>query len=148
MLESMLGPDTMRKIMATITGLCFAILAFIGVMLIVGTSVVPMFHAHFWPAFLIIGCAGGWLMAKGRARKIGLAVIALVPAVWVLLNSIAGWIDPAIVTTANELVAQDGALIEMMASMSTIGLGLAATGALLAIFGSLVGILGAMKYVE
>ncbi len=144
MLESMLGPETMKKMMATLTGLVFAILAFIGMILIMIASVNPIFHAHFWPALVIVGCAGGWLMVKGKCLKIGLSGIAMLVSLWVLINTICGFAAPP--------GAGLGALISGAAGLpefiQPILLMFAGTGALLAVFGSVVGIWGAMRYVE
>ena len=136
MLESMLGADTMKKMMATLMGLVFAILAFIGMILIVFTSINPMFHAHFWPALLSVGCAGAWLGTKGKWPKMGLSGIAFMAALWVLLNSLFVWVEsPVCEECLGEL-------------LTPIAMAVSATGALLAIFGSLLGILGAKKYLD
>ena len=120
MVEAMLGPDTMKKMMVNVMGILFIMLAFIGMILIVYTSIAPTFHAHLWPALLSVGFAGTWRTAKGKGAKMGLAGIAFMAALWILLNSILQWVEPT------------------HGSMA-----LSATGALLIVFGSLVGILGA-----
>jgi len=131
----MLGADTMKKMMATVMGLVFAILAFIGMILIVFTSIAPMFHAHFWPALFSVGCARSWLGVKGKCPKMGLSGMAFLAALWVLLNSIVRWVEPA----------AGSALAEFM---TPVMMAVSATGALLVVFGSLVGILGAKKYLD
>jgi len=133
MVEAMLGADTMKKMMAKTMGVVFGMLAFIGMILVVIASINPTFHAHLWPVLLSVGCSGAWLTAKGKGTKMGLACIAFLAALWILLNSIMGWAAPA----------AGSALAEFMTPMM---LALSATGALLVVFGSLVGILGAMKY--
>ena len=132
MVESMIGPDTMKKMMAKTMGVVFGMLAFMGMILIVITSINPTFHAHLWPVLLSVGCSGTWLTAKGKGSKMGLAGIAFLAALWILLNSIMGWVAPAAGSAGAEF-------------MTPIMMALSATGALLVIFGSLIGILGAMK---
>ena len=132
MVESMLGPDTMKKMIAKMLGLVFTILAFVGMLMIVFTSITPTFHAHLWPALLSVGFAGAWLTAKGKGTKMRLAGIAFLAALWILLNSIMGWVEPA----AGSALA---------AFLTPSKMALSATGAFLIVFGSLAGILGAKK---
>jgi hypothetical protein len=132
MLESMLGPDTMKKIMVYMMGLVFIMLAFVGMVMIVYTSIVPTFHAHLWPALISVDCAGAWFIAKSKSLKMGLASIAFLAALWIILNSIIGWAAPP-----------EGSWIAEL--FSSPNMALSATGALLIIMGSLVGIMGAQK---
>ena len=132
MLESMLGPDTMKKIMVYMMGSVFIMLAFVGMVMIVYTSIVPTFHAHLWPALITVDCAGAWFIAKSKGLKMGLACIAFLAALWILLNSIIGWVAPP-----------EGSWIADL--FSSPNMALSATGALLIIMGSLVGIMGAQK---
>ena len=132
MVESMIGPDTMKKMIAKMLGLVFTILAFVGMLMIVFTSIAPTFHAHLWPALLSVGFAGAWLTAKGKGTKMRLAGIAFLAALWILLNSIMGWVEPV----AGSALA---------AFLTPSKMALSAMGALLIVFGSLAGILGAMK---
>jgi hypothetical protein len=132
MLESMLGPDTMKKIMVYMMGSVFIMLAFVGMVMIVYTSIVPTFHAHLWPALISVDCAGAWFIAKSKSLKMGLAGIAFLAALWILLNSIIGWVEPP-----------EGSWIADL--FSSPNMALSATGALLIIMGSLVGIMGSQK---
>jgi hypothetical protein len=132
MLESMLGPDTMKKIMVYMMGSAFIMLAFVGMVMIIYTSIVPTFHAHLWPALISVDCAGAWFVAKSKGLKMGLAGIAFLAGLWILLNSIMGWIAPPEGSSIAEL-------------LSTPNMALSATGALLVICGSLLGIMGAQK---
>jgi hypothetical protein len=132
MIESMLGPDTIKKIVVYIMGLVFVILAFVGMLMIVYTSISPIYHAHLWPALLSVGFAVAWLTAKGNGAKTGLAIMAFLAALWILLNSIMGWVEPA-----------EGSLLAVFLTPSKMAF--AATGALLIIFGSLAGISAARK---
>ena len=132
MLESMVGPDTIKKIVVNIMGLVFIILAFVGMLMIVYTSINPTFHAHLWPALLSVGFAVAWFATKGKGAKMGLAVIAFLAALWILLNSIMGWVGPA-----------EGSVLSIFLTPSKMAF--SATGALLIVFGSLAGILAAKK---
>ncbi|MCK4697119.1 MAG: hypothetical protein KAT53_02305, partial [Dehalococcoidia bacterium] len=105
---------------------------FVGMLMIVFTSIAPTFHAHLWPALLSVGFAGAWLTAKGKGTKMRLAGIAFLAALWILLNSIMGWVEPV----AGSALA---------AFLTPSKMALSAMGALLIVFGSLAGILGAMK---
>ena len=125
MLEGMLGADTMKKIIVNMMGLVFVILAFVGMIFVVYTSIVPPFHAYLWSALASVGCAGAWFVAKGKGSKLLLATVAFAAALWILLNSTYVWVIPT-----------EGALPNMS---------LSATGALLIIFGSLAGITGSIK---
>jgi hypothetical protein len=100
--------------------------------MIVYTSIVPTFHAHLWPALISVDCAGAWFIAKSKGLKMGLASIAFLAALWILLNSIIGWVAPP-----------EGSWIADL--FSSPNMALSATGALLIIMGSLVGIMGAQK---
>lgn len=132
MVESMIGPDTMKKMLAKMLGVVFVILAFVGMLMIVYTSINPTFHAHLWPALLSVGFAVAWLTAKGKGAKMGLAVIAFLAALWILLNSIMGWVGPA-----------EGSILAMFLTPSKMAF--SATGALLIVSGSLAGIWAAKK---
>jgi hypothetical protein len=132
MLESMLGPDTMKKIKVYLMGSVFVMLAFAGMVMIFYTSIVPPFHAYLWPTLMSVACAGAWFIAKSKGLKMGLAGIAFLAGLWILLNSIMGWVVPP-----------EGSWIDEL--FSPPNMALAATGALLVIFGSLAGIMGAQK---
>jgi hypothetical protein len=86
---------------------------------------VPPFHAYLWPALASVGCAGAWFTAKGKGLKMLLPTVAFAAALWIILNTIYGWVIPPEGSSTN--------------------MALSATGALLIVFGSLAGILGAMK---
>ncbi len=142
MLESMLGPGTMAKIMGKVMAFGFAALAFFGMAVIVISAVNPLFHAHFWPAIVLVLCGGLSLGIKSKAVRIMLAVLALVAALWVLLNVIGKWIEPEIVGIGDYLAGEKG-LPELMAPVLLM---LAGLGGLLGALGALAGLYGALKY--
>lgn len=115
-----------------IRGLVFVILAFVGMLMVVYTSISPVNHAHLWPALLSVGFAVAWFTAKGKGAKMGFAIMAFLAALWILLNSIMGWVEPG-----------EGSLLSVFLTPSKTAF--SATGALLIIFGSLAGISAARK---
>ncbi|MEA1958487.1 MAG: hypothetical protein U9N44_02275 [Chloroflexota bacterium] len=134
MLESMLDAVTRKKIMCTLMGVGFAGLSFVGLIFIAITCVNPLFHPHFWPMLIFQMCAGAWLMVGTKRARINLAYIALLSSLWILLNSILGFVSPP----------AEG-LAELTAGMMR---GLSGTGSLIAVFGALLGIMGVMKYID
>jgi hypothetical protein len=142
MLESMLGPETKAKIMGKVMAFAYAFMAFTGMALIVISSVNPLFHAHFWPAIVVVLCGGLSLGVKSKAVRIIFAVVGLVAALWVLLNVMGKWIEPEVVGIGDYLAGEKG-LPELMAPVLLM---LAGLGGLLGAFGALAGLYGALKY--
>ena len=135
MIEGMLGPETMRKILAFVLALITVILVWIGTVMILMTSIQPMFHIHFWPALLALGCAATCLVMGGKTLRLSLGGLALIAMLWILLNSIAGWYEAPGAEGLGELVAP------LMRPVS-------ATGAFLGVLGGVAGIWGAMRFME
>lgn len=142
MLESMLGPDTMKKMMGTGVSLAVAIMAFVGMALIVISSVNPIWHAHFWPGIALIVFGGSTLAVRGKVLRLALSVLTLAAGLWVLLNVIGGWIIPEAVEF-EDLLNGDAGLPEMIAPILLM---LAGLGGLIGALGGLVGIFGSLKY--
>jgi hypothetical protein len=156
MLESMLGPDVMKKIMAKLAALICIILAWIGTIMVMMTAIVgkpvdiiladgsgdtviriALHHAHLWPMLIGFFCAGAALVMGGKKTKINLSYVLLLVSFWVMLNTIMQWIPgPSLVGSG--LGEAVGPL------MSPVG----AIGGFLGILGGAVGILGAGKYMK
>ena len=149
MLESMLGPEVMKKIMAKLAALICVILAWIGTIMIMMTSfvgkqlensdniIVMVNHVHLWPALIGFFCAGAALVVGGKKTKINLSYILLITSLWVMLNTIMGWVPGP--TLAGAGLAE--AVVPLMSPV-------AAIGGFLGFLGGVVGILGAGKYAK
>ena len=145
MLESMLGPETKAKIMGKIMAFGFAALAFFGMAVIVISAVNPLFHAHFWPAIVLVLCGGLSLGMKSKAVRIILALLALVAALFVLINVIGSYIKPETITIG-EYLGGEKDIMGLPYLMTPVLLMLAGLGGLLGAFGALCGLYGALKY--
>ena len=152
MLESMLGPDVMKKIMAKLAALICVILAWIGTIMVMMTAfvaksvdldsggtanIVMINHAHLWPMLIGFFCAGAALVMGGKKTKINLSYVLLLVSFWVMLNTIVGFVHGP--TLAGAGLAE--AVVPLMSPV-------AAIGGFLGILGGLVGIMGAAKYMS
>ncbi len=154
MLESMIGPDMVKKIMAKAAALISVILAWIGLMMVMMTVFVGvddlnaagekvgahmvLFHAQFWPMLAAFACVGAALMAGGKKTKINLSYVTLLAALWVMLNAIAGWVQapsPPNVSGMGDLI---GPLMKPIQ----------AVGGFMGVLAGVVGIGGAGKYLS
>ena len=151
MLESMLGPDVMKKIMAKLAALICVILAWIGTIMVMMTAfvakssdivgddtiIVMINHAHLWPMLIGFFCAGAALIAGGKKTRINLSYVVFVVSLWIMLNTIMGWVPGPTLEGAG--LAE--AVVPLMAPV-------AAIGGFLGILGGAVGIMGAGKYMS
>ena len=152
MLESMLGPEVMKKIMAKLAALICRICAWIGTIMVMmtafvaktvdldsggTTNIVMINHAHLWPMLIGFFCAGAALVMGGKKTKINLSYILLLVSFWVMLNTIVGFVEGP--TLAGAGLAE--AVVPLMSPV-------AAIGGFLGILGGLVGIMGAGKYMS
>jgi hypothetical protein len=150
-LESMLGPDVMKKIMAKLAALICVILAWIGTIMVMMTAfvakssdivgdntiIVMINHAHLWPMLIGFFCAGAALVAGGKKTKINLSYVVFVVSLWIMLNTIMGWVPGPTLEGAG--LAE--AVVPLMAPVAVIG-------GFLGILGGAVGIMGAGKYMS
>ena len=142
MLESMIGPDTMKKLMSTGISLVVAILSFVAMVLMVVASVNPLWGPNFWPGIVIVIFGGCSLIVRKKISRLALALVVLIASVWVLLNVVLGLNVPEAVEFG-DLLSGDAGLPEMIAPILLMLVGL---GGIIGIFGGLVGIYGALKY--
>jgi hypothetical protein len=133
MLESMLGPDVMKKIMAKLSALICVILGWIGLIMVMMTSLKPVNHWALWPMLLGFFCAGAALVVGGKKTKINLSYLLFLAGLWVMINAVVGIVAPPPSEGMGELVAP------MMAPIS-------AVGGFMGFLGGLVGLMGAGKY--
>jgi len=150
-LESMLGPEVMKKIMAKMAALICVILAWIGLIMVMMTAlvakpsevvgdnhmIVMINHAHLWPMLIGFFCAAAALVAGGKKTKINLSYVLFLVSLWVLLNTIMQWVPGP--TLAGAGLAE--AVVPLMSPV-------AAIGGFLGLLGGIVGILGAGKYLN
>jgi hypothetical protein len=150
-LESMLGPEVMKKIMAKLAALICVILAWIGTIMVMMTAfvakssdivgddtiIVMINHAHLWPMLVGFFCAGAALVAGGKKTKINLSYVVFLVSLWIMLNTIMGWVPGPTLEGAG--LAE--AVVPLMAPV-------AAIGGFLGILGGAVGIMGAGKYMS
>jgi len=149
-LESMLGPETMNKIMAKLSALICVILGWIGLIMVMMTAfvakivdlddgstqtVVMINHAHLWPMLIGFFCASATLVVGGKKTKINLSYILMLVSFWIILNTILGFVDGPTLEGAG--LAE--AVVPLMSPV-------AAIGGFLGLLGGVVGILGAGKY--
>lgn len=155
MLESIIGPDVMKKIMAKLSALIAVILGWIGLIMVMMTALVGkqvdilnengtvketvtrvgVFHAHLWPMLIGFFCVAAALVVGGKKTKINLSYVLLLVSLWVMVNSIIQKVaGPSLV---------GGGLIEGVAPLMV---SVAAIGGFLGILGGIVGIAGAAKY--
>ena len=149
MLESMLGPDVMKKIVAKLAALICVILAWIGTIMVMMTSfvstkdandnwtIVQIYHAQLWPMLIGFFCAGAALVVGGKKTKIYLSYILLLVSLWIMLNTIMKFIEGPSLTNSG----MGEAIVPMMAPV-------AAIGGFLGFLGGAVGIMGAGKYMK
>ena len=149
MLESMLGPEVMKKIMAKLAALICVILAWIGTIMVMMTSfvstkdandnwtIVQIYHAQLWPMLIGFFCAGATLVMGGKKTKINLSYILLLVSFWVMLNTFMKFAAGPSLTNAG----MGEAIVPLMAPV-------AAIGSFLGILGGAVGIMGAGKYMK
>lgn len=81
--------EAMQKILtAQFLGLIFLIMGLVGGLMVLVPSISPLFHAQFWPALIIIVCAVAFLMWKGAGKpiKMGMAIVAAVLGLWLVVN--------------------------------------------------------------
>jgi len=147
----MLGPEVMKKIMAKLAALICVILAWIATIMVMMTAfvakssdivgddtiIVMINHAHLWPMLIGFFCAGAALVAGGKKTKINLSYVVFVVSLWVMLNTIMGWVPGPTLEGAG--LAE--AVVPLMAPV-------AAIGGFLGILGGAVGIMGAGKYMS
>lgn len=132
--------ETRKNIGVTVGGIGFTTWTLLGTLLMVATLIKPVFHAHLWPLVVIILCMMGFNSIGNIRIKLALSGLALALGLWILLNSINGWVVPPSVDLmaelpnimAGDLSALSGALGPMLG-------GLAAGGAFVATFGAFMG---------
>ncbi|MFA5374858.1 MAG: hypothetical protein WC455_03775 [Dehalococcoidia bacterium] len=155
MLESMLGPEVMKKIMAKSAALISVILGWIGLIMVMMTAFVGMqvdkldangvyvetvtrvgiHHAALWPMLIGFFCVAAALVVGGKKTKINLSYVLFLVSLWVMVN--------AIMQIAPGPSLAGMGLAEGVAPLMV---GVSAIGGFLGILGGVVGIMGAGKY--
>ncbi|MEA1958488.1 MAG: hypothetical protein U9N44_02280 [Chloroflexota bacterium] len=135
MLASMFDEETTKKVMSKLAVLVTVVCAWIGLVMVMITSLKPVNHVALWPMLLGFSCAGAALVTGGKKTKVNLSYILFLASLWVMLNAVMGWVAPPASEGMGELVAP------MMAPVS-------AVGGFLGVLGGLVGIMGSAKYMD
>jgi hypothetical protein len=147
MLESMLGPEVMDKIMAKLASLICVICGWIGLIMVMMTSfvstqdslgnwtIIQIYHAHLWPMLIGFFCAGAALVYGRKKAKINLCYVLFLVSFWVMLDTFMKFAP----SPSLEQVGMGEAIVPMMAPVGAIG-------GFLGLLGSAVGIMGAGKY--
>ena len=85
------------NIQALIMGVIFFIMALIGAIMGLLTSIAPFFLAHFLPALIILVCALMFFLWRGAGKgaKLALAVVSLILGLWLVINMAGQLVTPA-----------------------------------------------------
>ena len=155
MLESMLGPEVMKKIMAKAAALIAVILGWIALIMVMMTSFVGMqvdkvdangvyletvtrvgiHHAAFWPMLAGFFCISAALVMGGKKTKINLSYILFLVSLWVMVNAVLQLVPgPSL------------AGMGLAEGVAPLMVGVSAIGGFLGVLGGAVGIMGAGKY--
>jgi hypothetical protein len=155
MLESMLGPDVMKKIIAKLAALICVILGWIGLIMVMMTAIVGLqvdlvdangsyvetvtrvglHHAHLWPMLIGFFCAGAALVMGDKKVKMSLSYVLLLVSLWVMVNTI-----------LQKIPGPSLQGMGMAEGVAPLMVSVAAIGGFLGILGGVVGIMGAGKY--
>ena len=142
MLQSVTGPETTKKVIGTSVSLVVAILSFVAMALIVISAANPLWHVHFWPGIAILILGGSMRVVEGKTIRLVLSILVVLLGMWVLLNSIGGWIIPT-APGFDEIISGDAGLGELIAPVLLM---LAGLGGVIGAIGGLIGVFGALNY--
>ena len=125
----------------------FLIMGVVGAFMALGSSLKPLFLAHFLPALIILICVLVFFLWRGAGKvvKMTLAIISLLLCPWLVANAVTQIYIPAIQDVDLSVVVEGdwSVLIPHFMIGSTLLLG--AVGGLIIIFGSIFGIMSARK---
>ncbi len=141
--------DVLKKTLTVqFRGVIFLIMALVGgIMALLPAALSPFFHAQFWPALVLLICALVFLLWRGagKSAKMGLAIVALVMGLWLLIN--AAWqisLPPLPELDLSAVLAGDiTALAPFIKLPATLSLG--GVGGFIALVGAIFGIFAAKE---
>ena len=125
----------------------FLIMGVVGAIMALGSSLKPLFLAHFLPALIILICVLVFFLWRGAGKvvKMTLAIISLLLCPWLVANAVTQIYIPAIQDVDLSVVVEGdwSVLIPHFMIGSTLLLG--AVGGLIIFIGSIFGIVSARK---
>jgi hypothetical protein len=125
----------------------FLIMGVVGAFMALGSSLKPLFLAHFLPALIILICVLVFFLWRGAGKvvKMTLAIISLLLCPWLVANAVTQIYIPAIQDVDLSVVVEGdwSVLIPHFMIGSTLLLG--AVGGLIIFIGSIFGIVSAAK---
>lgn len=125
----------------------FLIMGVVGAIMALGSSLKPLFLAHFLPALIILICVLVFFLWRGASKvvKMTLAIISLLLCPWLVVNAVTQIYIPAIQDVDLSVVVEGdwSVLIPHFMIGSTLLLG--AVGGLIIFIGSIFGIMSARK---
>ena len=125
----------------------FLVMGVVGAIMALGSSLKPLFLAHFLPALIILICVLVFFLWRGASKvvKMTLAIISLLLCPWLVVNAVTQIYIPAIQDVDLSVVVEGdwSVLIPHFMIGSTLLLG--AVGGLIIFIGSIFGIVSAAK---
>ena len=125
----------------------FLVMGVVGAIMALGSSLKPLFLAHFLPALIILICVLVFFLWRGASKvvKMTLAIISLLLCPWLVVNAVTQIYIPAIQDVDLSVVVEGdwSVLIPHFMIGSTLLLG--AVGGLIIFIGSIFGIMSARK---
>jgi hypothetical protein len=131
--------DVMKKALnAQSNGVIFLIMALVGAIMALLTSLMPLLIAHLLPALIILICALMFYLWKGAGKsvKMTLAIVALLMGLWLVINMALQIVLPPIPT--EDLMEQITAGVKAGFTLYFGGV-----GGLITLVGSIFGIVAA-----
>ncbi|MGB2798610.1 MAG: hypothetical protein WBC55_11095 [Dehalococcoidia bacterium] len=125
----------------------FLIMGVVGAIMALGSSLKPLFLAHFLPALIILICVLVFFLWRGAGKgvKMTLAIVSLLLGPWLVVNAVTQIYIPAIQDVDISVVVEGdwSVLIPHFMIGSTLLLG--AVGGLIIFIGSIFGIVSTAK---
>ena len=125
----------------------FLIMGVVGAIMALGSSLKPLFLAHFLPALIILICVLVFFLWRGAGKgvKMTLAIVSLLLGPWLVVNAVTQIYIPAIQDVDISVVVEGdwSVLIPHFMIGSTLLLG--AVGGIIIFIGSIFGIASAAK---
>ena len=125
----------------------FLIMGVVGAIMALGSSLKPLFLAHFLPALIILICVLVFFLWRGASKgvKMTLAIVSLLLGPWLVVNAVTQIYIPAIQDVDISVVVEGdwSVLIPHFMIGSTLLLG--AVGGIIIFIGSIFGIVSTAK---
>ncbi len=152
--------EAIQKRLATaFLGNIFFIMGQVGGLMICLGAVRPMFHAYLWPGVVVLACTLVWMLWRARTKMASyiIAGTASLMCLWIIIAGLFELVHPPAAESLQESLtamvvalatgnaaAFGGAMGEYTLAMVSLSMvGIATTGAVIALIGSLLGIMAA-----